>query len=631
MNRFFKVIPLFSLLVLVFSMTVFLYDVSGNEKKKNYFVDDDYLEKNYTKTEHRIKMRDGVKLYTIVYSPNDKSEKYPVLLCRTPYGIGPYNNPDDCYNNRRYSWNHYVKEKFIIVYQDVRGRFMSEGEYENMRPYLKNKTNDKDVDETTDTYDTIDWLVKNIPDNNGNVGLWGISYPGFYAAIGAVDAHPALKAVSPQAPIANWFARDDWHHNGALAIGGSFDFLYQFGQIRKGLVTNWPPAFIFPMKSGYKFFLGLGPLRNVNELFYHNRIPFWNDILEHDTYDEFWQARNNLSNLKNIKPAVLVVGGWFDAENLYGALYTYQAIESGSPGGKNNLVMGPWYHGGWVRSSGENLGDISFDQNTRDYYAENIELPFFNYYLKNKGELNLPEANIFITGSNEWKTFSSWPPDGLKEMSYFLCGNRKLTPEFSESKIKFAEYISDPAKPVPFTKEVTTEIPKTYMVEDQSFIAGRKDVLVFQTDVLEQDITIMGKIIADLFVSTSGTDCDFVVKIIDVIPAGEMKNRKSKNDYQMLLRGDIFRAKFRNSLESPEPMIPNEITNLKIELDDVAHTFKKGHRIMVHIQSSWFPLFDLNPNKFMKISDAETTDFSRAKQRVYFSKDAPSRIIFGEY
>jgi len=594
--------------------------------EKKYFVDDSYLEENYSKSNHRIEMRDGIKLHTIVYSPNDTSIEYPILILRTPYSIGPYGDSTGYYAHRRYAWNHYIKEHYIIVYQDVRGRFMSEGEYVNMRPHLNEKSGAADIDESTDTYDTIDWLVKNVPNNNGNVGLFGISYPGFYASAGAIDAHPALKAVSPQAPIADWFNGDDWHHNGALALGGSFGFMYVFGPERNGLTDSWPAEFQFPTKDGYKFFLEMGPLKNVNENYYHDKIPFWNDIITHGTYDEFWKARNILPHLKNIKPATLVVGGWFDAENLNGALKTYQTIEANSPGSKNNLVMGPWYHGGWVRCAGDSLGDISFASKTRDFYAEKIILPFFNYHLKGKGNLTIPEASIFITGSNEWKEFDVWPPNGLVDTPLYLGPNGALS--FKPSgidKLDYAEYISDPSNPVPFTAQVTTDVPKPYMVEDQSFVADREDVLVFESRILEEDLTVLGKIGVDLFVSTSGTDCDFVVKVIDVIPGEEM-NRE--DEYQMMLRGDIFRAKFRNSMEKPEAMVPGEVTNLKFDLNDVAHTFKKGHKIMVQIQSSWFPLFDRNPQKFVDIYSADESDFQKATQRIYLSGDFPSQIVF---
>lgn len=612
------------------SMISILLLSCGHQKNpysgKNYFVDDTYLEENYSKSNHRIEMRDGIKLHTIVYEPNDTSVEYPILLLRTPYSIGPYGDSTGYYGHRRYAWNHYIKEHYIIVYQDVRGRFMSEGEYVNMTPHLEEKSGKSDIDESSDTFDTIDWLVKNIPNNNGNVGLWGISYPGFYASAGVIDAHPALKAVSPQAPIADWFNGDDWHHNGAFNLAASYGFMFQFGAVRDGLVDSWPPPYVFPTDDGYEYMLKLGPLKNANENYYKDEIPFWKEMMAHGNYDDYWKGKNILPHLKSIKPATLVVGGWFDAENLNGALKTYKSIEANSPSGNNRLVMGPWYHGGWVRSAGDSLGDIYFESKTRDFYAENIVLPFFDYHLKGKGDLKIPEASIFITGSNKWTQFDVWPPEGLTETPLYLAANGKLSYDSPiESDANYVEYTSDPSNPVPFTKQITTEVPKPYMVEDQSFVADREDVIVFETEILEEDFTVLGEIGVDLFLSTSGTDSDFIVKVIDVIPGEEM-NREE--DYQMMLRGDIFRAKFRNSFETPEPMIPGEVTNLKFDLHDVAHTFKKGHKIMVQIQSSWFPLFDRNPQKFVDIYSADESDFQKATQRIFFSKSAPSKIIF---
>ena len=384
---------------------------------------DKSLEDNYTKKEYRIEMRDGIKLFTSVYTPKDTSEKYPIIIWRTPYSVGPYGE-DKFPVYRRYTWQHFIEEKYIIVFQDVRGRFMSEGDFVNMTPYITEKKSNKDIDETTDTYDTVDWLVKNIPNNNGNVGLWGISYPGFYAAMAGIDAHPAVKAISPQAPIANWFGNDDWHHNGAFALAGGLPFMSVFGVQREGLVQEWPEGFKFGTEDGYGFYLNLGPLRNVNKNYFHNEIPFWDEMMKHGTYDDFWKARNSLPHFNNIKPAVLVVGGWFDAENLYGALQTYSSIEEKNSVNKNYLVMGPWIHGGWVRTDGDSLGDISFDSKTGEYYVKNIELPFFNYYLKGKGKLNLPEAYVFETGSNRWQKYDSWPPGSSKSVSLFLNENQ---------------------------------------------------------------------------------------------------------------------------------------------------------------------------------------------------------------
>jgi len=593
--------------------------------------DNRYLEENYIKKEYRIEMRDGVRLFTAVYSPKDTSIDYPIIIWRTPYNIEPYGE-DKFPVKRRETWQHFIEEGYIIVFQDVRGKFMSGGDFVNMTPYITQKKSYKDVDETTDTYDTVDWLVKNIPNNNGKVGLWGISYPGFFAAMGLIDAHPAVKAVSPQAPIADWFGNDDWHHNGAFALAGGLQFMAVFGVKREGLTKEWPEDFKFNTKDGYSFFLNLGPLKNVNEKYFKYEIPFWNDLMNHGTYDDFWKDRNILPHFNNIKPAVLVTGGWFDAENLYGTLETYRSIEEKNKDNKNYLVMGPWIHGGWVRTDGSSLGDINFGSRTGEFYVKNIELPFFNYFLKGKGELNLPEAYIFETGSNKWRRYDSWPPENIREVSLYLCDNQLLsftTGEYSADG--FDEYISDPSRPVPFTAEITTDIPKTYMTEDQRFASRRTDVLVYSTNTLEKDITFAGDVTADLFVSTTGTDADWVVKLIDVFPADSASTDSAVySEYQMLVRGNILRGKFRESLETPEPFEPGEIVNVRFNLMDISHTFKKRHKIMIQIQSSWFPLFDRNPQKFADIYHAGESDFQKAVNRVYFSREYPSRIILGE-
>lgn len=585
-----------------------------------------FLEENYTKKEYRIEMRDGVKLFTAVYSPKDTSIEYPIILWRTPYSVGPYGE-DKFPVFRRYTWQHFIDEKYIIVFQDVRGMFMSEGDFVNMTPYIPEKKSDNDIDETTDTYDTVEWLVKNISNNNGHVGIWGISYPGFYAAMGGIDSHPAVKAISPQAPIADWFNNDDWHHNGAFALAGGFPFTYIFDMQREGFVQEWPEEFNFGTKDGYSFYLNLGPLQNVNKKYLNHKMPFWDDLMKHGTYDDFWKARNILPHLKDIKPAVLVVGGWFDAENLYGALHIYKSIEEKNPGIQNYLVMGPWIHGGWVRTDGSSLGDINFESKTGEYYIKNIELPFFNYYLKGKGELNLPEAYIFETGSNKWNKYNSWPPENISTTSLYLNENNSLSFEPSTSENGFDEYVSDPSKPVPFTNEITTDVPKPYMVEDQRFAARRSDILVYETETLEDEITLSGNAIADLFVSTTGTDADWIVKLIDVFPADSSSDTVVYSEYQMLVRGNILRGKFRNSLETPEAFTPEEVTNIKFDLLDISHTFKKGHKIMVQIQSSWFPLFDRNPQTFVDIYNADESDFQKSTHKVYFSKEYPSRII----
>lgn len=589
-----------------------------------------YVKENYAKHEYRIPMRDGITLFASVLTPKDDFHKYPILLTRTPYTVGGYGNS---YPLQRYhELEHLAKEKFIFVFQDVRGRFMSEGKFVNMRPYIVNKEDSTDIDETTDTYDTIEWLINNIPNNNGKVGIWGISYPGFYSAMGAIDAHPALKAVSPQAPIANWFVGDDVHHNGAFALAPLFRFWSFMGPPRPELTTQWPPAFEFPTPDGYQFFLNMGPLSNANKKYFKDKIPFWNELMKHGTYDKFWQSRSSLPHFKNITPAVITVGGWFDAENCYGALQTYRAIEKNNPGAYNIIVEGPWFHGGWVRSDGSFLGNIQFGSKTGDFYKENIELPFFKYYLKNEGKLELPEAYTFVTGINEWRKHDVWPPENTESKQLYFHENSRLGFEKpSLSTEAFDEYTSDPANPVPFTAQIVTEMPREYMVEDQRFASRRPDVLVYESKILDEPITIVGPISVELYVSTSGTDADWIVKLIDMYPDDAPDNDPNPCDvemggFQMMLRGDIMRGKFRYSLEKPQPFIPNQVTKVEFTMNDVYHTFLRGHKIMVQVQSSWFPLFDRNPQKFMDIYSASEDDFQKATQRVYRSEEYPSGL-----
>ena len=582
---------------------------------------------NYAKSEHMIAMRDGVKLFTAVYSPKDASQKYPILLNRTPYSCSPYGL--DKYKDTIGPSPLLAKEGYIIVYQDVRGAHMSEGTYVNMRPQNPHKNRPADIDESSDTYDTIDWLVKNIPNNNGRVGMWGISYPGFYAAVGTIDAHPALKAASPQAPIADWFIGDDFHHNGALFLPHAFNFFASFGRPRpKPTAFANDSRFNHGTPDGYKFFLEMGPLANADKKYLHGNIAYWNEMIEHPNYDAWWQARNTRPHLKNIKPAVMTVGGWFDAEDLFGALHTYKSVEKQSPGAYNILVMGPWYHGAWSRSDGDALGDVRFGSKTGEFYRENIELPFFNYYLKDKGALKLPEAYVFETGSNKWKTYQQWPPANARTQNLYFDVNGKLSFSEPPDSNRFDEYVSDPARPVPFINNIAIGMTREYMVDDQRFAARRPDVLVYQTNVLTEDMTVAGPLTASLSVSTSGTDSDFVVKLIDVYPDDAPDNQPNPSGmkmggYQMLVRGEPMRARFRSGFEKPEAMMPNKIEKIEYAMPDVNHTFIKGHRIMVQIQSSWFPLVDRNPQKFVNIYTAKESDFQKATQHVYHS----SRVI----
>lgn len=582
---------------------------------------------NYAKSEHMIAMRDGVQLFACVYSPKDTSQKYPILLNRTPYSCAPYGA--DAYKDSIGPSPLFAKEGYIVVYQDVRGAWMSEGTYVNVRPQNDHKSKPADVDESSDTYDTIDWLVKNVPNNNGRVGMWGISYPGFYTAVGAIDAHPALKAASPQAPIADWFIGDDFHHNGTLFLAHAFNFFSGFGQPRpKPTSTFSGERFNHGTPDGFRFFLETGPLANVDKKYFHGNIAYWNEMMEHPNYDAWWQARNTLPHLKNIKPAVMTVGGWFDAEDLYGALNTYKSVERQSPGAHNTLVMGPWFHGGWSRGDGEGLGDVRFGAKTSVFYRETIELPFFNYYLKDKGELKLPEAYVFETGSNRWKTYDQWPPANARAESLYLAANGKLSLTAPADSNAFDEYVSDPARPVPFINNINIGMTREYMLDDQRFAAKRPDVLVYQTDPLTEDISVAGPLTASLFVSTSGSDSDFVVKLIDVYPDDAPDNQPNPSGvrmggYQMLVRGEPMRARFRKSFEKPEAMPPNKIEKIEYAMPDVNHTFLKQHRVMVQIQSSWFPLVDRNPQKFVNIYTAKESDFQKATQRVYHS----SRLV----
>jgi putative CocE/NonD family hydrolase len=592
----------------------------------------DYVKAHYTKYEYQIPMRDGVKLFTAIYVPKDDSQKYPILLTRTPYTVRPYGV--DRYRTDLGPSPQYGKEGYVFVYQDVRGRWMSEGEFENMRPHNPAKKGPKDIDESTDTYDTIDWLVKHVS-CNGRVGITGISYPGFYTDAGMIDAHPALKAASPQAPVTDWFVGDDWHHNGALFLPHMFNFMANFGRPRPEPTVKAPPRFEHGTPDGYRFFLEMGPLGNADRNYFKGDVAFWNEAMKHGTYDDFWKARNIRQHLKGIKPAVLTVGGWFDAENLFGALETFKNIErNGPPAAGNHLVMGPWSHGGWSRGDGEKLGDVSFNAKTGVFYREQIELPFFEFHLKGKGELKHPKAWVFETGTNRWRRFDAWPPRdaAAKELFFRADGRLSHDPPRESGKDAADEYLSDPARPVPYLEKVAIGMAAEYMTADQRSASRRPDVLVYQTDVLTQDVTIAGAIEADLRVSTTGTDADWIVKLIDVYPDDYPDPEPNPTGvkmggYQQLVRGDVMRGKFRDSFENPEPFRPNEPTRVRFALQDVCHTFRPGHRIMVQVQSSWFPLVDRNPQTFVDIYGARPEDFRKVTQRVYRSEELPSKVV----
>jgi putative CocE/NonD family hydrolase len=599
----------------------------------------DFVRATYTKHQFQIPMRDGVRLFTAVYVPKDQSQQYPILLNRTPYSIAPYGV--DSYPAALGPSELFAKDLYIFVNQDVRGRMMSEGEFVNMRPHLPVKKGLKDIDESTDTWDTIDWLVKHVPNNNGRVGIYGISYPGFYSSAGMIDAHPALKAASPQAPISDWFIGDDFHHNGALFLPHAFDFFAIFGHPRPAPTTSNFGRFDPGTPDGYRFFLDLGPMPNVDAKYFKGDVAFWTEMMQHETYDAFWQARNLRPHLKNIKPAVMTVGGWFDAEDLFGALETYKWTEKQSPGAQNMLVMGPWSHGGWARSDGDGLGEVRFASKTSVFYREKIEFPFFSFHLKSKGDPALPEAYVFETGRNEWRTFGAWPPSSAVPRALYLRADGKLSydPAAEDTPQAYDEYISDPARPVPFINGVASGMTREYMVDDQRFAAARPDVLVYETDELAEDVTIAGPITASLQVATSGTDSDWIVKLIDVYPSTYpdpapvtgpvnpfIATYSRMGGYQQLVRGEPMRGKFRNGFEKPEPFEPNKVARVEYAMPDVLHTFRRGHRIMVQVQSTWFPLVNLNPQTFVNVNAAKPTDFRKASQRVYRSRSLGSKI-----
>lgn len=583
-----------------------------------------WIMNNYTKKELYIPMRDGVKLFTVVYAPKSTDEKHPIILTRTPYSCAPYGEdkfPQLWYSTRKY----FLKENYYVVQQDVRGRWMSEGKFVDVRPYNPNKKSANDIDESTDAFDTIDWLTKNLANNNNKVGVYGTSYPGFYATLSALSNHPSLKAVSPQAPVTEWFLGDDFHHNGAFMLMDAFNFYSGFGKPRPAPTTKGPTGFPIPVKDNYEFYLRAGALPNLTKLM-GDSIEFWKDLMSHPTYDAFWQARNTRNFVQHISPNIptLIVGGLFDAEDCYGAWNLYKAIESKTKN-NNQIVMGPWFHGQWGAHDGSYLGNVQFGSNTSDWYRQNIELPFFNYYLKGKGSVDaIKEANIFFSGANEWKQLPAWPPANSQPQAMYLLPNGKLgfTDAQAGTVNSFAAYTSDPAKPVPYTEDVHLGRTKEYMTDDQRFAARRPDVLVFKSDILTEDVTLGGVLTADLLVSLSTTDADFVVKLIDVFPdafayATPGKSNYEMSGYQMLVRGEVMRGKFRNSFEKPEAFVPNKPTQVKFALPDVAHSFKKGHRIMIQVQSSWFPLVDRNPQKFIDIYQAKDSDFQSANIKLY--------------
>lgn len=585
-----------------------------------------YVKENFDKREVYIPMRDGVRLYTAIYTPKDKSKEYPILMKRTCYSIAPYGKDQFPESLGPNAW--LMRDGYIFVYQDVRGRWMSEGTFDNMRPHVPGNDPKKkgDIDESSDTWDTIDWLLKNISNTNKKVGQWGISYPGFYTAAALPEAHPALLASSPQAPISDFFF-DDFHHMGAFLQSYLYAFPV-FGYQSKGPTKEswydeaWTRLLAYGNNNdAYAFHLRIGPLKNITERVYTDDF-FWKQHVEHPNYDSFWQKRSLLPHLRGIDHAVMTVGGWFDAEDLYGPLNIYKTIEANNPKAKNTLVMGPWSHGDWSREKGmQAVNHIWFGDSISSFYQEQVERPFFNYYLKGEGGLNLPEAFVFDTGLKTWRSFDAWPPKEIPALKLGFAAHGKLLLDKAGDAAQAFDYVSDPANPVPYRSEIAPVgfTPRAYMTDDQRHASRRPDVLTFTSDVLTTDRTLAGEIAAKLKVILSSTDADFVVKLIDVYPDTEQPgpatpSHVTMGGYQQLVRAEVFRGRFRNSFAEPEPFKPGEATAVNFPLQDILHTFKAGHRIMIQIHSTWFPYIDRNPQKYVpNIYEANEEDFIKAE------------------
>jgi len=603
------------------------------------------LRATYTKYEFRIPMRDGVRLFTAVYVPKDASKSYPFLVERTPYSAGVTVDGTlqygvDFYPRRLGPSQEFSDAGYIFVKQDVRGRYMSEGKWQEMTPHVKAKRAAGEGNESQDMHDTVDWLLKHVANNNGKVGIYGISYPGFYTSASIIDSHPAIKAASPQAPVTDLFMGDDSYHGGAFMLSANFDFYAAFTEEKNPtpLPKSWSD-FDYGTSDAYDFFLQRLTLPNILSSMEPKQLAYLKPTIEHDTYDSFWQSRNIAPHLKNIKAAVLTVGGWFDAEDPQGPFTTYRAIGSQNSGIFNGLVVGPWVHGGWARGEGKQLGHVKFDSKTAEYFNKKLLFPFFEEQLKGvKPEKPIAAVNTFETGTNVWRQYSAWPPQQARARMLYLGPNGTLVWQQPAAGSAFDEYVSDPRKPVPYIGYPATGVPQEYMVSDQRFAASRPDVLVYQSEVLEEDVTIAGPVTPKLFVSTTGTDSDFVVKLIDVYPQdypqdkvegkpGDVAAPQVKmGGYQQLVRGNPLRGKFRHSFEKPEPFVPGKVEAISYQLGDVQHTFRRGHRIMVQVQSSWFPLIDLNPQTFTTIPQARPEDFVKATQRVYRAPATPSGL-----
>lgn len=578
---------------------------------------------NYSKTEHFIQMRDGISLYTQVYTPKDTSTSYPIILERTPYSLGYYGNR---YRNVLGPNPMYAQEQFIFVYQEVRGRLMSGGEFDLMRP-LCDVSDSSCTDESTDTYDTIEWLIGNIPNHNGRVAQWGTSYTGWQSVMGAINPHPNLVASLPQGPPVDMWMGDDFHHNGA------FRYMYTFNWILHHNSGAIGEAFDFGTNNGYQFFMDLGPPRRVNETIFSGEVRTWNKIIEHSDYDHYWVQRNALNQVHKITIPMVLIAGWFDAEDFYGPIEMYKRIESTNKENETRLVIGPWKHSGWNWMRGDRLGNIEFSEPTGDYFRHNIELPFFKHYLKNEESLDLPEVLAFETGNNEWRRLSNWPPNNTSPECIYLQAEGQVTwhTRYDSRKTRqldFTEFVSDPDNPVPWSTEVRTSQGHLWMVEDQRFVSGRPDVIGFKSETLDREILIAGPVEVDLFVSITGSDADWVVKLIDELPPDSQDTGKetSTTGFQMLLTAEVFRSKYHSDWTHPKAINPKEVYHLNFQLPDRLHRFRKGHKLVVQIQSSWFPVIDMNPQQYVDIYTAKPEDYKVSRHRVYHSKEYPSRL-----
>ena len=594
---------------------------------------EDLSTEDYVRVEKMIPMRDGVKLYTEVYYPRDQQELLPIIFLRTPYGVANANGGPTGYFQS--TFRELAKEGYIFAVQDARGRHKSEGQFEWNRP-LRHRDNAMAIDASTDAYDSIEWLVENTPNNNQRVGMLGVSYPGWYVTMALIDPHPALKAASPQASPSDYFIGDDFYHFGAFRLGPSAElpYLFDFDPTKNS-------RFPYDQIDTYEFFLDMGPLSNMNRDYLHGASPTWDNFLKHDTYDDFWQAGGTLQHLTEVAVPTLNVVGWWDAENLGGALDIYDRLESVDANQQNWLVVGPWSHGQWARGPADHLGEYDFGSDTVGYYQKEIEVPFFHQLLKEDKKPELPEALLFQTGSNQWNAYSKWPKGEAGKRFYFHSDGQLTTSEPRPETAGVVRYVSDPAKPVPFSQRPIMGFwsglagssnprfgrsEKLWKVEDQRFVSDRPDVISFTTPPLEEDLTIEGLLKVHLSASSSGTDCDWVVKVIDVYPES-YPEKPEMGGYQLMIADDVLRAKFRDGFQQPSALQPDQIYDFEINLRTRNHRFRRGHRVMVQVQSSWFPLIDRNPQTFVTIPEATEDDYQSATQMIYCRPGNASYLV----